>query len=89
MGFEDKEIEIITKVSIGDLIDNIVEMKSEQDILIFMLKIDNQLEDHDFSMDLIISLIENMSGEFKKGDTIKIRNAVMTAQVKEGKQCSL
>jgi len=89
MAFEDKELEIVTKVSISNLIDEIVAMKSDQDILTFMLKIDELLEDHDFSMYLIISLITNMSGEFKNGDRIKIRNALTEHNVKEGKQCSL
>lgn len=88
MAFEDKRIEITSEISIEDLIDNIVEM-DDSGVLGLIIAIDKRVSDNIFSMDLIISLINNMSGEFKNGDLIKIRSALTNANIKEGKQCSL
>lgn len=87
MSFEDKELNIYTKVTVSELADEIVAMGDDKDILMFILEIDKRVSDHDFSMDLLISLIKNI--EIENGDRIKIRNALMKSQVKEGKQCIL
>jgi hypothetical protein len=88
MVFEDKELEISIRISNGNLIDSILEL-DDSEILEFVIKMDEQLSDHKFTMDLIISLIKNMSDEFKNGDLIKIRSALTDSKLKEGKQFSL
>lgn len=88
MVFEDKELELNTKISIGYLLDDICTM-NDANILEFIVKLDKQVAEHDFTMDLIISLIDGMSGEFKSGDLIKIRSALTNIKIKEGTQCSL
>jgi hypothetical protein len=88
MSFRDKELDINQKITIGDIIDNVCEM-SNIDVFKFIVEIDERIEEHDFTMDLIIHLIKSMSVVFKSGDLIKIRSALTSVKINEGKQCSL
>jgi hypothetical protein len=85
MSFIDKEIKMNCTVTIYMVLDALLYGSfSRDDIKDFIIELDRRVEDLDFSIDLIITLIKEVSPDCEISDFNKIRNAIKNI-IKEGR----